>query len=70
MISSKSKKQCTLEFKAAGDIRAAENFIKTALHGANQRIQQSIHWVSVWIYKQVLWGDFYGRAFEEDCGCL
>jgi hypothetical protein len=40
---------------AAGIIRAAGNFINTALLRATQRTQRFIRWVRVWIYKQVPW---------------
>lgn len=51
-------------FKAAGVIRAAGNFINTALQRATQRTQRFIRWVRVWIYKQALWNDSITRLKE------
>ena len=50
--------------KAAGVIRAAGNFINTALQRATQRTQRFIRWVRVWIYKQAPWGDSIARLKE------
>ncbi len=49
---------------AAGIIRAAGNFINTALHRATQRTQRFIRWVRVWIYKQAPWRDSLARLRE------
>ena len=49
---------------AAGIIRAAGNFINTALTRATQRTQRFIRWVRVWIYKQAPWGDSIARLKE------
>jgi len=50
--------------KAASLIRAAGNFINTALQRATQRTQRFIRWVRVWIYKQAPWGDSIARLKE------
>lgn len=42
-------------------IRAAGNFINTALDRATQRTQRFIRWVRVWIYKQAPWRDSIAR---------
>jgi len=47
-----------------GIIRAAGNFINTALQRATQRTQRFIRWVRVWIYKQAPWGDSIARLKE------
>ena len=47
----------TAASKAAGIVRAAGNFINTALLRASQRTRRFIRWVRVWIYKQAPWGD-------------
>ena len=57
-------KSSGLEFIAAGIIRAAGNFINTALQRATQRTQRFIRWVRVWIYKQAPWGDSIHRLKE------
>jgi hypothetical protein len=49
---------------ADGLIRAAGNFINTALQRATQRTQRFIRWVRVWIYKQAHWGDSLARLKE------
>jgi hypothetical protein len=46
---------------ATGILRAAGNFINTALQRATQRTQRFIRWVRVWIYKQAPWGDSIAR---------
>ena len=57
-------KSSGLEIIAAGIIRAAGNFINTALQRATQRTQRFIRWVRVWIYKQAPWGDSIHRLKE------
>lgn len=49
---------------AAGIIRAAGNFINTALTRATQRTQRFIRWVRVWIYKEAPWRDSIARLRE------
>jgi len=49
---------------AAGIIRAAGNFINTALLRATQRTQRFIRWVRVWIYKQAPWRESLVRLRE------
>jgi len=49
---------------AAGIIRAAGNFINTAILRATQRTQRFIRWVRVWIYKQAPWRDSLVRLRE------
>ena len=49
---------------ATGVIRAAGNFINTALLRATQPTQRFIRWVRVWIYKQVPWRDSLVRLRE------
>ena len=46
---------------AVGLIRAAGNFINTALTRATQRTQRFNRWVRVWIYKQTPWRDSITR---------
>ncbi len=46
---------------ATGVVRAAGNFINTALQRATQRTQRFIRWVRVWIYKQAPWRDSMAR---------
>jgi Transposase DDE domain len=47
---------------ASGVIRAAGNFINTALCRATQRTQRFIRWVRVWIYKRAPWRESLGRS--------
>jgi len=54
----------TVASVAAGIIRAAGNFINTALHRATQRTQRFIRWVRVWIYKQAPWRESIARLRE------
>ncbi len=49
---------------AAGVVRAAGNFIDTALSRATQRTQSFIRWVRVWIYKQSPWRHSIARLRE------
>ncbi len=57
-------KAAVLASVAAGFIRAAGNFINTALARATQRTQRFIRWVRVWIYKQAPWADSLVRPKE------
>ncbi len=54
--------------KATDVIRAAGNFINSALQRATQRTQRFIRWVRVWIYKQAPWGDSIHRPPQGSLG--
>jgi Transposase DDE domain len=57
-------KAANVDPMAANVVRAAGNFINTALRRATQRTQRFIRWVRVWIYKQAPWGDSILRLKE------